>query len=1417
MNSETLWSLFALELEQLGPNMVIAQAAFNQKLAQISSSDDEVNLNESLLHDELADTNYTYIEQQGNQWTRDKEKLLDTIKLIHNLGGFIPTYAIQLSDNHPITPDNELPPLELKRRNLLKNLKFKLRVRVNGKVVTMTDYQFLSYPTFSINFQSYFEMKFLSLPREVCVDILSPDRLISTLYLPIPGTRVVHTAFAHNNLSSFGSSSSGLNQYYTHNMAPVYGGFGFTSHTYNKKKSKNRGFKKAFNFLTQSSPHLIDEGSRISGSLYCASEFDPFTEDNIGERNSILYDGIQTDELAKYPYEEQESAVSSNKKKLMTKLMGEVNDFTRENDFQDVLPNLSILDTNDPTNEMILMMKAKRLQSTETDMFRLQGLDYGLVFSQTIPENMEDVNKNINSKIVYSTFMNFLRLKESNRLKLLRIRALKPFLFSAPIPLNEKVINQHELYKDILRKELGYDNYQQEEVDEGIFSAIQSESPNMAKVRNFLQRVRNSRVILSRKSKKRKLATSSVVLEVDVLPSLEIPSLLIDRKRDLKPKVKERIPETIQVEKCELKIQVVGARNIPLRSTIKSWNEEITLLATNRYLSTTEDRVSRETLLKNGIKQQYQQMKQDRQEKKAIASEMKATISKQKLRERKKIDNRKNLNNEENNGILSLNSVKVEEKRRICTFVEVKFQDNIIATCTFEGPMPIWKQSLTFPFKPPQNDFSPLSLDQITDEIYFTLFDLIKTEDPNLLDVDDGRRFRKQKYFLGSFSVPFNTVYREGRIEGIFRLDTPLINFGYDEPRIILPMSIGMDILEEKNNPEVLMNSEARYAIPNRPLTSAITSLFETTTSLCMECFPCLESTMNTAIELIQKPFQYESTKQLSSYRRDNLYDQEEYLTSGSQTEFSYFISDRQTSFLKVMITLDPLLAVSTKVLDDLTPSHVSKDDRGYAKYASFWLKSLKDLADYTATRNYKAFCTNSSGLSVLICRYLTTQVPPPGFKSRRSLIHLVNMIPFMRDSQAFIGDGDLWCTNAQFWEIGAGDEEEHATMLYNYLRYFLTINQSNSFGLIESDNPFLNGQSTHQEDYKDYPSNQYIKYEKIFLVIGKAIPEGDTVYILLRDPHVALDKTTPIFDPSNYLFLNPCNGHMYSATDPFIPLKEIYCLVTPYNIWANIQAVSHPIDINYNVLNTTCWRPFFSKYRLPAPKGGLTTIQTSIKYEPTNIHFCKELEKNIHSAIRNAIRKWRSKLKIVTTTFHPEASNVLGDALIELEEWKRMGDIIRSIQANRSSDQIHKDDDPKIISEIDEINSEIRRRLKKILGTKLLRGFPINIPFTDIDDILKKVKTFSIHENKHPNIQFVLSVRVLPLFNNIVSVWIFFGSLEPIADEELDIPPRPMLPTPYGRSRGSSFANYTPMGRQRANTGYISDMSGDDSYEGTH
>ena len=51
---------------------------------------------------------------------------------------------------------------------------------------------------------------------------------------------------------------------------------------------------------------------------------------------------------------------------------------------------------------------------------------------------------------------------------------------------------------------------------------------------------------------------------------------------------------------------------------------------------------------------------------------------------------------------------------------------------------------------------------------------------------------RIEKRYLASFSVPFLTIYQEGKVEGVFRLDTPPLNFGYENVASILARSDAM-------------------------------------------------------------------------------------------------------------------------------------------------------------------------------------------------------------------------------------------------------------------------------------------------------------------------------------------------------------------------------------------------------------------------------------------------------------------------------------------------------------------------------------------------------------------------------------------------------------------------------------------------
>ena len=119
-------------------------------------------------------------------------------------------------------------------------------------------------------------------------------------------------------------------------------------------------------------------------------------------------------------------------------LYQQTHDFTRENDFQQLLPDLDDIDLNDPDNDHLLYLKDKHSAAGDSASFRLYGAEFGATFKG------EDGYM----------FSNYVRYKETPRMKLLQLRCVKPYLFNSPIPLNENVIKNSELYKTIFQQEL---------------------------------------------------------------------------------------------------------------------------------------------------------------------------------------------------------------------------------------------------------------------------------------------------------------------------------------------------------------------------------------------------------------------------------------------------------------------------------------------------------------------------------------------------------------------------------------------------------------------------------------------------------------------------------------------------------------------------------------------------------------------------------------------------------------------------------------------------------------------------------------------------------------------------------------------------------------------------------------------------
>jgi hypothetical protein len=506
----------------------------------------------------------------------------------------------------------------------------------------------------------------------------------------------------------------------------------------------------------------------------------------------------------------------------------------------------------------------------------------------------------------------------------------------------------------------------------------------------------------------------------------------------------------------------------------------------------------------------------------------------------------------------------------VSTFVEARFKLQAQRTSPVSGSCPFWNQLVSLGFTPTGGDASPARLAQESEDIVLSIFDEFSVEaradERDLLTT----LVRRERRFLGSVTIPFRTLLEmKGVINLDARLDTPSVTVGYNAPELLnvgpsTSTFVGGVMRSDDAGDGVALASgifggaadSSGEGMVSRAENSRVTPHL----NFLITVDPALPSDDSAPPPPPPPPRDDSLFGEISGAFRRLLY-------GAGVTQWVSKLTEREGPNVARL--------EKTRGIDSL-PEGRELLSRA-AAFSDTWTRPPSSAAEPSlySERNVSALVSNSRGELVLCSRYLHALLPPPdaaaafaaftkaanaasqpdseaenaavvgarNFAVRAPVVdkdvartagaeaafRFVELLPFLSDSHGFGGDsGDVWCTVAESLEMGAGDAEEHALMLANFLLYF----------------------DTHSGGGRGWST---------YIVTGRADPEGEAVWVLRKN------STTT-------LFIDPCSRRCFVADDESSPLRAIGMVFNSTNVWANTQLFTRPSAMTWDFNLRTAW-----------------------------------------------------------------------------------------------------------------------------------------------------------------------------------------------------------------------------------------------------
>ena len=414
----------------------------------------------------------------------------------------IPAVVFTVTSSGTCTPDVQVPLGEIDRRRKLRRVKIRVMLKVNGQVLASSSPQLLQWPALKVDISRMFELRVLHEPREAvfevyasyeskntllscCSDLFSNETLIATVGVPLAQRITQNSKRYEDNLIPAVC------------YVPVMGWYSFSS-----QKLMNASRGRGLSMDSNNRPSHLSS-IRFEGALLCGSEYDvAFDRHNKSVASTSRVEGVFGSELAFIP-----GQVNSEwRSESHGRIVGGAVEFTKEKDFFELLPPLNLLDINDPRNDKLIGKKVSGILSgrmKKRDIFQLGGEFVARLHSEN-----------------GLSYGHFIKMKTSSRIRLLRLRELKPYLFTERIPLSEEAIRHSALFKNLLLRadrtaqlaDGHATSYFQEgpstgDLEEGAEDTAAYEGRSKKAI-DFLARVRDSQIVLSRRARKKKVFSS---------------------------------------------------------------------------------------------------------------------------------------------------------------------------------------------------------------------------------------------------------------------------------------------------------------------------------------------------------------------------------------------------------------------------------------------------------------------------------------------------------------------------------------------------------------------------------------------------------------------------------------------------------------------------------------------------------------------------------------------------------------------------------------------------------------------------------------------------------------------------------------------------------------------------------------------